>query len=102
MNTDHRDIHDHVTELTRSHAHRERYEIREGLTLWTKDHITDVPSLINQLLEAQPASQGSDSGGNTFASRPAARIEALDTIMLIDDEASRWLKKLGEDDPGDT
>jgi hypothetical protein len=95
------DIHDHVNELTRTHQHIERYEDRQGLELWTKQHVTTAPSLIMQLICGTPASQGSDSGSATFASRPAARIEALDTVMLIDDEASRWVKRLGEDDPGD-
>lgn len=95
------DIHDHVNELTRTHTHRERYEIRNGLEVWTRDHTTTVPALILQLLESSPASQASDNGSASFGSRPAARIEALDTVMLIDDEASRWLRRLGEDDPGD-
>lgn len=95
------DIHDYANDLTRTHTHRERYEVRQGLELWTKDHITSVPALVLQLLEAQPASQASDSGSAGYTSRPAARIEALDTIMLIDDEAARWIRKLGEDDPGD-
>lgn len=100
--TEHYDIHDYVSELTTQHTHRERYEIREGATLWTKNHVTMVPSLISQLLGATPAGSGEESGSGTASSRPAARIEAIDTVMLIDDEASRWIKKLGEDDPGDT
>jgi hypothetical protein len=95
------DIHDHVNELTRTHQHVERYEDRQGLELWTKQHVTTAPSLIMQLICGTPASQGSDSGSATFASRPAARIEAIDTAMLIDDEASRWLYRLGADDPNE-
>lgn len=95
------DIHDYANDLTRTHTHRERYEIRQGLTLWTRDHVTFVPALVTQLLEAQPASQASDGGSASFGSRPAARIEALDTIMLIDDEATRWLARLGADDPNE-
>lgn len=101
MTTPPPDIHDMVNELTRTHTHRERYEIRHGLTLWTRDHITTVPALIHQLLGATPASQGSDQGSSNFGSRPAARIEALDTVMLIDDEATRWLARLGADDPNE-
>lgn len=96
------DIHDMVEELTRTHTHREPYLRRTNGTTWTAGHVTNVPALINQLLGATPASQGSDSGSTSFGSRPAARIEAIDTLMLIDDEASRWVRDLGEDDPGDT
>lgn len=95
------DIHDYANDLTRTHTHRERYQVRQGLELWTKDHITSVPALVMQLLEAQPASQGSDSGAAGYQSRPAARIEALDTLMLIDDAATRWLARLGADDPNE-
>jgi hypothetical protein len=95
------DIHDYANDLTRTHTHRERYQVRQGLEVWTRDHITSVPALVLQLLEAQPASQGSDSGAPSYSSRPAARIEALDTIMLIDDAATRWLARLGADDPNE-
>lgn len=95
------DIHDYANELTRTHTHRERYQTRVGLELWTQDHVTSVPALVHQLLEAHPASQASDGGSTSFGSRPAARIEALDTIMLIDDEATRWLARLGANDPNE-
>lgn len=95
------DIHDMVEELTRTHTHRERYEVRQGLTLWSKDHVTLVPALILQLLEATPAGSRDESGSAGAKSKPAARIEAIDTIMLIDDEATRWLARLGVDDPNE-
>lgn len=95
------DIHDYANDLTRTHTHRERYQVREGLEVWTRDHITSVPALVLQLLEAPSASQASDSSTPSYSSRPAARIEALDTIMLIDDEATRWLARLGADDPNE-
>jgi hypothetical protein len=96
------DIHDYVNQLTRTHTHSERYEVRDGLETWSRTHHTRAPSLIEQLIDGSPASSGEiNPGSSTFGSRPAARLEALDTVMLIDDEASRWLKRLGEDDPGD-
>lgn len=96
------DIHDHITELTRTHTHREPYEIREHGATWTKGHITTVPALVHQLLSATPSSQGSNSGTSGYASRPAGRLEALDTIMLIDQETESWLYRLGVDVPRDT
>ena len=95
------DIHDMVTELTRTHTHRERYTANDSGTLWSRQHVTSVPSLVRQLLGATPAGSGEEAGSATAKSKPAARIEALDTIMLIDDEAARWVRKLGHDDPGD-
>lgn len=101
MNQHPRDIHDIHEELTRQHTHRERYERTEKGTSWKQDHVTLVPALIDQLSEAQPQSQKSEGGGG-FGSRPAARIEALDTLALIDHESAAWVRKLGEDDPGST
>ena len=96
------DIHDYANDLTRTHTHRERYQVRQGLELWTRDHITSVPALVIQLLEASPASSGDENPGSlTYGSRPAARIEALDTLMLIDDAATRWIARLGADDPNE-
>jgi hypothetical protein len=99
--TDQLDIHDLVRDLTLPHAHREPYTLRVSGTTWTKGHVTLVPALIDQLLSATPAGSGEESGSGTAKSRPAARIEAIDTLMLIDDEASRWLYRLGHNDPND-
>lgn len=102
MTTNPLDIHDLVEDLTRTHTHREPYVIREAGTTWTKGHVTTVPALVHQLVGATPASSGSESGATSAKSKPAARIESIDTLMLIDHEASTWVKRLGEDDPGDT
>lgn len=91
---------DMLADLTRTHQHGEPFTIHKGKTSITKNHITHVPALVLQLLNAQPAGSGEMSGA-TATSRPAAHIESLDTLMLIDDEAARWVRKLGEDDPGD-
>lgn len=96
------DIHDMLDELTRAHRHRERYAAKRAGETWTSQHITDVPALVHQLLGATPAGSGSESGSTSAKSRPAARIEAIDTLMLIDHEASAWIRRLGENDPGDT
>lgn len=97
------DIHDLIEELTRTHSHREPY-IRDRNAAGTRvtlGHVTTVPALVHQLLDAEPAGSGEMSGTGA-KSKPAMRIEAVDTLMLIDDEAARWVSRLGEDDPGDT
>lgn len=97
-----RDIHDIARELTEPHAHREAYVIeRDNGERWTSNHKTTSPALIDQL-DAAPSGQGGDRSGSGYGSRPAARIEAIDALILIDLEASRWVRELGEDDPGDT
>lgn len=95
------DIHDLVNDLTREHAHREPYTSRTGTTSWTAHHVTRVPSLIDQLRHATPATTG-DTGAGGYASRPAAHLESLDTLIHLDHEAARWVRTLGHDDPGDT
>lgn len=91
------DIHDLVDELTRDHTHREPYTVRTGVTLWTKNHLTSVPSLIDQLQQATASSTG-EGGAGGYASRPAAHLESLDTLIHIDLAAGRWIRDLGEDD----
>lgn len=95
------DIHGIVTQLTQWHTNRQPYTHETNGTTWAAHHITQVPPLIVQLAEAEPASQGG-AGRTPPGSRPAARIESLDTLTLIDLAAARWVRDLGEDDPGDT
>ena len=93
---------DHIAELTRPHQHAERLTYKVGLTTVTRNHITRVPPLVVQLSDASPSGAGEDRGGAGYESRPAAALEALDTLIRIDLEAARWVRDLGEDDPGDT
>lgn len=95
------DIHELIEDLTRTHTHRETYTIRDQGTTWTRGHLTTVPSLIHQLQNATTATTGATGTGG-YASRPAAHLESLDTLIHIDLEAARWVRDLGEDDPGDT
>lgn len=92
------DIHDWVRELTRTHIAQAEYQTDQG-TRW---HYTTSPGLLTQLESAAPSSAGESRGSNGYASRPAARIDALDTLMTIDREASAWVRFLGHDDPGST
>lgn len=94
------DFQDMVDELTRAHTHRERYNQDRAGENWNGHHVTEVPSLVHQLLGATPSSSGTEHG-SAPVSKPNARIEAIDTLMLIDDEAERWLARLGADVPGD-
>lgn len=94
------DLHDHIDELTRSRQHAEPRAVRRGTTTYTENWVTTVPSLVHQLLGATPSGSGAEAGSSSGKSRPAARIEAVDTLMLIDDEAARWIRRLGHDDPG--
>lgn len=96
------DVHGMFDELTRAYTHREPYTMQRGLMTITVGHLTRVPSLVRQLLSISGSTAGSgDMAGVAYQSRPAARIEGLDTLMLIDDEAGRWLERLGEDRIGD-
>lgn len=100
--TDTPDIHDLYNALTRTTTHRERYTTHIGGTEYSKHHITSVPALVLQLIEASPSGSGEMTGSEAGKSRPAARIEAIDTLMLIDHEAAAWLRRLGHNDPANT
>lgn len=97
------DIHDLFAELTQIHRHREAYvlDTTPGGTRVTLGHVTTVPSLLHQLEHATVASTG-ENGAGGFKSRPAAHLESLDTLIHIDLAAARWVRDLGEDDPGTT
>jgi hypothetical protein len=101
MSTDFTDIHDWVADLIQGGIHRQAYGKKVGNTTWTATHVIYVPSLLDQLASATVSCTG-EAGAGVFASRPAAHLEALDTLAQIDLEASRWVKDLGEDDPATT
>jgi hypothetical protein len=88
-------------QLTQWHQHRQPYHFEGDLSSWDTYHTTTVPPLIDQLNEGGPA----DTGGAyqaTPSSRPPTSLDALDTLVHIDHEASAWVRKLGHDDPGGT
>jgi hypothetical protein len=95
------DIHAVVRQLTDWHTHHEHYTHDGENMTWAAKHTTQVPPLITQLIQANPSPKGDMTGAGP-ASRPAANIEALDTYTHIDLAAARWIRDLGEDDPGDT
>lgn len=93
---------DYVRELTEPHHHTEHYAVLDGANIRPGRHVTRTPSLLAQLQSASPSSTGEDRAQAGYASRPAARLEALDCLTRIDLEAARWVRDLGEDDPLDT
>jgi hypothetical protein len=97
------DIHDMVRELTEPHPHRETFthEDAETGTVWEgMAHVTEQASLVDQLL-ADPTATGSQAG-SVPGSRPALSVEQFDLVMMIDDEAGRWVERLGENRPLDS
>lgn len=91
-----------VDELILEHNHDEPYvPDRNGVApRFVARHRAKVPSLIDQLLDPVPGGSGELSGA-TAGSRPAVRVEALDTISLIADEAGEWIDQLGGVIPAD-
>lgn len=93
------DLTDYVHELTNPHHHTEHYTIRTGTEWAGRNHTTHVPSLMTQLWANDTPSAAAEDGPRPgFASKPAARLDALDTAVRIDLDASRWVRDLGEDD----
>jgi hypothetical protein len=95
------DLPDMISELTSGHTNRQAYEVGEGVNKTIRHHRTYVPALIDQLDQATSSSGGVGGTGGP-ASRPAAWLEPLDTLALIDHESARWIRLLGDDDPADT
>lgn len=93
------DIHDLVHELCDKHQHREYYLRRKK----PRYHITDNPPLIVQLKAAATPNSSVESGAaRPAASKPSAAIDAIDTLNRIDHDAATWIRRLGEDDAGNT
>lgn len=102
------DVHEMWTQLTVTHAHTQPYDLeRESRPgFWSlvgeRYHGTNVPALVMQLVASDPGVSGSgEMSGAKPTSRPTARIEALDTVTLIDDEAGDWIDRLGGEVPAD-
>lgn len=88
---------DYVRDLTEHHRHAEHYQIHSGGTWYGANHVTTVPPLITQLWDNDLPSNAAETGPRPgFASKPAARLDALDTAVRIDLGAHRWVTDLGE------
>lgn len=95
------DVHDMVRQLATRHWWREPYPpaLKGEPEGW---YGSDAPALVLQLVGETPAVTKADIGAATQAtSRPTARVEAMDTVMLIDDEAGDWIDRLGGVIPAD-
>jgi hypothetical protein len=88
---------DYIRELTETHSHAEHYQIRRGHTWYGANHVTKVPALLVQLWSGDVPSAATEDGPRPgFGSKPAARLDALDTATRIDIQAHRWITDLGE------
>jgi hypothetical protein len=82
-----------VEELIEPRRHREPRTYQNNRGTWIKeDHITEVPSLLDQLAAAIPGRVG-DQTSRSFSSRTPARDDALDVLALIDTEAWTWCSR---------
>lgn len=93
------DVVDMVRELCEPSSHREFYRPERGAKKSDRGqhryHVTVTPPLLAQLYLSVAPLGSVEAGAVTPAtSRPAARIDAIDTANRIDDEATRWLEQL--------
>lgn len=95
------DVRRMLAELASTTRHREPYTVQAETTTWVQTWATQVPPLLIQLRYADSPGGGSRAGAG-FESRPAASLEALDTLARIDLEVSRRVRDLGADDPTST
>lgn len=89
---------DYVHELTRPYQHTEHIQTRGRDGTWYgHNHTVAVPSLLQQLWDNDTPSGAAEEGPRPgYQSKPAARLDALDTAARIDIEASRWITDLGD------
>lgn len=94
---------DYIRDLTETHTHIELYTVRDGGQWLTRSHTTRAPALLDQLWANDIPSGAAEEGPRAgYSSRPAARLDALDTATRIDIDAARWITDLGKDVPLDT
>lgn len=102
------DLHGYLTQLAWPIASSQRYELaqtnRDGsVTRVQINHPSAHLPLISQLWEAGNQNAPTDEGARPgYASKPTARVDALDAFYRIDSEAAKWVRVLGHDDPEDT
>lgn len=99
--TEHRrlELADYVLELTQTHTHVETYQTRSltGGGFIDARHITRAPGLLTQLANNDTPSATTDDGPRPgYASRPAARLDALAALADIDLAINRWIIDIGD------
>ena len=89
---------DAVDELVQPRTHREPYAHLVGNT-WIHDrHVTHVASLLDQLEIAVEPSGSTVGGHRVPSSTPAARMDAINALIVIDTEVSQEVQTyLGQD-----
>jgi hypothetical protein len=88
---------DYIRDLTETHTMTEHYTIRIGQAWEGRDHRTRAPALIAQLLANDVPSAAVEEGPRPgFASKPAARLDAIDAAVHIDREVNLWITDMGE------
>lgn len=97
------DVTDYVTDLCSPTIRREGFTIAQtnadgSTTYIQQQHRTTSPSLLEQLWGAVEASGSTESGQRVFASKPSARLDAIDAAQRIDTGAFTWLRTLGHVD----
>lgn len=91
------DIREAVADLTRPRTNEEPYtKIDPHGTLVRSRHKTHVPPLLEQLQEALEPGGTGDHGRAIPGSRAAARVDAMDTYMRIDQATYTWCKTYAE------
>lgn len=84
---------DAVDDLTRPRTNNEPYsKVNDHGTVIATRHPTHVPPLLEQLQHALEPGGTGDSGRAVPASRPSARLDAMDTYMRIDQAVYVWCK----------
>lgn len=99
-------VQDYVVALTQPTVHAEPRTIlqtnADGTHTWITDrHRAVSPPLLEQLWSAVVSNGANDGGAHAFASKPAARIDAVDVAQAIDSGVTQWLNRHNLDHPGD-
>jgi hypothetical protein len=82
-----------VDDLTLARAHEEPYrKVDEHGTVIVGKHKTHVPPLLEQLRTSLEPGGTGDTGRAVPASRPSARLDAMDVYMRIDQAVYVWCK----------
>jgi hypothetical protein len=87
-------VYDSITALVRPTMLRQEISAYVHGEWRRKQREIEIPSLIDQLQAVFVSSSGEQTGSG-FASKPAARIDAMDVLMRIDTEAGNWVDQLG-------
>lgn len=84
---------DHVRELTEPWTHAEPHRVTIGTHSYPRRHVTNHPSLLDQLREMADPSNGKIPGGprGKPGPSPAAQLAATHLLATITREAHEWL-----------